>query len=115
MSIQVYGNTTTVSWSYQRIKTVSLSFNLSLIFFEPSKLQNLTTEVTDLQSHTFTVDGVRSCDNLIFCITGRNIAGQGNDSCIYESFPYIPPEDMIKYSLISTSESFSLNVTVSVR
>ena len=115
MSIQVYDNTTTVSWSYQRIETVNVSFNLSLTFFVPSKLQNLTTEVTDMQSHTFTLDGVRSCDNFIFCITGRNTAGQGDDSCVYESFPYIPPADMIKYSLTSTSESFSLNVTVSVR
>ena len=115
MSIQVYGSTTTVSWSYQRIETVNVSFHLSLTFFEPSKLRTLTTEVTDLQSHTFTLDGVRSCDNFIFCIRGRNMAGQGNNSCIYESFPYVPPADMIKYSLTSTSESFSLNVTVSVR
>ena len=115
MSIQVYGNTTTVSWSYERIETVSVSFYLSLTFFEPSKLQTLTTEVTDMQSHTLTLDGMRSCDNLIFCIRGRNRAGQGNNSCIYESFPYIPPADMIKYSLTSTSESFSLNVTFLVR
>ena len=43
------------------------------------------------------------------------MAGQGNNSCINGSFPYIPQADMIKYSLIRTSETFSLNVTVLVR
>ena len=115
VSIQVYGNITTVSWSYQRIDTVNVSFNLSLTFFEPSKLQTLTTEVIDLQSHTFTLDGVRSCDNFVFCISGRNMAGQGHNSCRNGSFPYILQADMVKYSLTRTSEAFSLNVTVSVR
>ena len=115
LTIQVYGNITTVSWSYQRIETVSVSFYLSLSFFEPSELQNQTTEVIDMQSYNFTLDGVRSCDYFIFCIRGRNMAGQGNKSCINGSFPYIPQADMIKYSLNRTSETFSLNVTVLVR
>ena len=115
LTIQVYGNITTVSWSYQRIETVSVSFHLSLSFFEPSELQNQTTEVLDMQSYNFTLDGVRSCDYFIFCIRGRNMAGQGNNSCINGSFPYIPQADMIKYSLNRTSETFSLNVTVLVR
>ena len=115
LSIQVFDNTTTASWSYQRIETVNVSFHLSLTFSEPSKLQTLTTEVTDLQSHTFTLDGVRSCDNFIFCISGRNMAGQGNNSCINGSFPYILQADMIKNSLSRTSETLSLNVTVMVR
>ena len=111
----MYSNATTATWNYQRIETVSVSFHLSLTFSKPSKLQTLTTEVTDLQSHTFTLDGVRSCDNFVFCISGRNMAGQGNKSRINGSFPYILQADMIKYSLTRTSETFSLNVTVLVR
>ena len=94
------------------IATVNVSFNLSLTFFEPSELQNRTTEVTDMQSYTFSLDGVRSCDNFTFCIRGKNIAGQGNCSCIIGSLPYIPQADMIEYSL---SRILSLNVTVLVR
>ena len=97
------------------IETVSVSLHLSLIFFEPSELQNRTTEVTDMQSYTFTLDGVRSCDYFIFCIRGRNMAGQGNKSCINGSLPYIPPVDEIDYSLSRTKQNFTLTVTVSVR
>ena len=112
----MYGNKIAASWSYQIIETVSVSLHLSLIFFEPSELQNRTTEVTDMQSYTFTlVDGVRSCDYFIFCIRGRNMAGQGNKSCINGSLPYIPPVDKIDYSLSKTKQNFTLTVTVSVR
>ena len=97
------------------IATVSMSFHLSLTFSEPSELETQTTEVTDLQSHTFTFDGVRSCDDFIFCIRGSNMAGQGSYSCINGSLPYIPQADMIKYSLIRTFKTFSLKVTVLVR
>ena len=96
------------------IETVSVSFHLSLTFNEPSELQNLTTEVTDMQSYTFSLSGMRSCDNFIFCIIGRNMAGQGNMSCIDGSLPYLPLADMITYSLSKTVETFSLNVMVLV-
>ena len=43
------------------------------------------------------------------------MAGQGNKSCIDGSLPYIPQAHMIEYSLIRTSETFSLNVTLLVR
>ena len=115
LSIQVYGNATTVSWSYLRIETVSVSFHLTLTFFEPSELHNMTTKLTNIQTHTFTLAGVRSCDDFIFCISARNMAGHGNNSCINGSLPYIPQADMIKNSLSRTSETFSLNVTVMVR
>ena len=62
VSIQLDGNKITASWSYQMIETISTSLHLSLIFFEPSELQNQTTEVTDMQSYNFTMDGLRSCD-----------------------------------------------------
>ena len=96
------------------IETVSMLFNLSLTFLEPSELQDRTTEVTDMQSYTFTLDGVRSCDYFIFCISGRNMAEQGNNSCVNGSLPYLPLADMIKYSLTKTIKTFSLNVTVLV-
>ena len=43
------------------------------------------------------------------------MAGQGNNSCIHRSLPYISPADMIKYSLSRTIETYSLNATVLVR
>ena len=117
MSIQVYGNKTTASWSYQRFETVSVLFHLSLNFFEPSQLQNQTTEVTDMQSHTFTLEGVRSCDYFKLCVGASNIVGQGDDSCIEGSLPYIPPVDMITKSLsrVTANTNFTLTVTIIVR
>ena len=105
-----------VSWTYHIIESVSVSFNLSLHYSEPSKLINQTADVTDIQSYNFSLEGVRSCDSFKLCIEASNIVGQGDDSCIEGSLPYIPPVDMITKSLsrATANTNFTLTVTAMV-
>ena len=94
-----------------------MSFNLSLHYSEPSKLINQTVGVTDIKFYNFSLEGVRSCDYFKVCVGASNIVGQGDDSCVEGSLPYIPPVDMITYSLSRTTvnTNFTLTVTIMVR
>ena len=105
-----------VSWIYHIIESVSVSFNLSLHYSEPSKLINQTADVTDIQSYNFNLKGVRSCDSFKLYVEASNIVGQGDDSCIEGSLPYIPPVDMITKSLsrATANTNFTLTVTAMV-
>ena len=105
-----------VSWIYHIIESVSVSFNLSLHYSEPSKLIHQTAEITDIQSYNFSLEGMRSCDNFKLCVGASNIVGHGDDSCIEESLPYIPPVNMINKSLsrATATGNFTLTVTVMV-
>ena len=105
------------SWTYNIIETVSVSFNLSLQFSEPSILVNQIAGAADIKSYNFSLEGVRSCDHFELCVGASNIVGQGDDSCVEGSLPYIPPIDMISYSLsrAKANTNFTLTVTVMVR
>ena len=94
-----------------------MSFNLSLHYSEPSKLINQTAGATDIQSYIFILEGVRSCDYFKLCVGASNIVGQGDDSCIEGSLPYIPPVNMITYLLsrATANRNFTLTVTIMVR
>ena len=94
-----------------------MSFNLSLHYSEPSNLINQTAGATDIQSYNFSLKGVRSCDHFKLCIGASNIVGQGDDSCVEGSLPYIPPVNMITKSLsrATANTNFTLTVTIMVR
>ena len=115
LSVQVDDNSLQTSWIYRSIETVSVTFNLSLMFFGQSELKNQTAEETDIQSYNFSFKGVRSCDYFELRISGSNIVGQGEDSRTNGSLPYIPPVDMITKSLSRANRNFTLTVTVMVR
>ena len=117
MTVQVDSDTLIASWTYYFIESVSVSFNLSLHYSEPSKLINQTAGITDIQSYNFSLEGVGSCDYFKLCIGASNIVGCGDDLCKEGSLPYIPPVNMITYSLsIATANTnFTLTVTVMVR
>ena len=106
-----------VSWTYHIIESVSVSINLSLHYSEPSKLINQTAGSTNIQSYNFILKGVRSCDYFKLCVGASNVVGQGDDLCIEGSLPYIPPVNMITYSLsrATANRNFTLSVTVTVR
>ena len=106
-----------VSWTYHIIESVSMSFNLSLHYSEPSKLNNQTAGVSDIKSYNFILEGVRSCDCFKLCVGASNIVGQGDDSCVEGSLPYIPSVDMITNSLsrATANTNFIITVTVMVR
>ena len=59
---------------------------------------------------------MRSCDYFKLCIGASNIVGQGDDSCIEGSLPYILPVNLITKSLsrATANENFTLTVTVMV-
>ena len=105
------------SWTYDIIETVCSSFNLSLHYSEPSKLVNQTVGAADIKSYNFSLEGVRSCDYFKLCVGASNVIGQGDDSCIEGSLIYIPPVDMITYSLsrATANTNFTVTVTVMVR
>ena len=116
MTVQVGSDSLLASWIYHVIETVSVSFNLSLHYSEPSKLINQTAGVTDIQSYNFSLKGVRSCDSFKLCIEASNIVGQGDDSCIEESLPYIPPVNVVTKTLsrAKANVNFTLTVTAMV-
>ena len=91
-----------------------MSFNLSLYYSEPSKLINETAGVTNIQSYNFSLEGVRSCDYFELCVGASNIVGQGDDSCVEGSLLYIPPIDMITYSLSRATANGNSTLTVTV-
>ena len=104
------------SWTYHIIKSVIVSFNLSLHYSEPSKLINQTAGVTDMQSHNFNLEGVKSCDYFKLCVGASNIVGQGDNSCKEGSLPFIPSANMITtLSRATDNTNFTLTVTVMVR
>ena len=117
MTVQLDNDSLLASWTYHIIETVSVSVNLSLHCSEPSKLISQTVGATDIQSFNFSLEGVRSCDYFKLCVGASNIVGQGDDSCIEGSLPYIPPVNMITYSLsrATANRNFTLSVTVTVR
>ena len=118
MTVQLENDSLLASWTYRIIETVSVSVNLSLHYSEPSKLINQTAGATNIQSYNFSLEGVRSCDNFKLCVGASNVVGHGDDSCIEGSLPYIPPVDMITYSLpraTTAITNFTLTVTVMVR
>ena len=117
LTVQVDSDSLLASWTYDIIETVSVSFNLSLHYSEPSILVNQTVGAADIKSYNFNLEGVRSCDHFELCVGASNIVGQGNDSCIEGSLPYIPLVDMITYSLSrsTANTNFTLTVTVMVR
>ena len=51
VSINVDGNSLKTSWDYHIIKTVNVGFTLSLTFFSPSNLRDMTAEVNDTDSY----------------------------------------------------------------
>ncbi len=91
-----------------------VTFNLSRTFLQPSVLEEMTKDVTDVQNTTFTLLGNMSCDRYRFCIAGRNMVGQGEDSCTVGSLPYIPSIDRIQYSLSKRNGNFALTVMIMV-
>ena len=99
MAVQLENDSLLASWTYHIIESVSVSFNLSLHYSEPSKLINQTVGATDIQSYNFSLEGVRSCDYFKLCVGASNVVGQGDGSYKEGSLPYIPPVDMITYSL----------------
>ncbi len=54
LSLQLVENVVEVSWEYRIIQSVRVTFNLSLIFLQPSVLVEMTKNVTDMQNTTFT-------------------------------------------------------------
>ena len=117
MTVQVDSDLLLSSWTYNIIETVSVSFNLSLHYSEPNKLINQTAGVSDIKFYNFILEGVRSCDYFELCVGASNIIGQGDDSCVEGSLPFIPSVDMITYSLSrdTGNTNFTLTVTVMVR
>ena len=117
MTVQIDIDSLIASWTYHIIESVSVSFNLSLHYSEPSKLINQTAGATDIQSYIFILEGVRSCDYFKLCVGASNIVGQGDDSCVEGSLPIIPSVDMITYSLsrATANRNFTLTVTIMVR
>ena len=117
MTLQVDSDSLLASWTYNIIETVSVSFNLSLHYSEPSILVNQIAGAADIKSYNFNLEGVRSCEHFELCVGASNIVGQGDDSCVEGSLPYIPPIDMITYSLsrAEANTNFTLTVTVMVR
>ncbi len=114
ISLQLVATEVEVSWEYRIIQSVKVTFNLSLTFSQPSVLEEMTTNVTDMQNITFTLLGNRSCDPYRLCIAGRNTVGQGEDSCTVGSLPYIPSLDRIQYSLSKHNGNFALTVMIMV-
>ncbi len=114
LSFQLIANEVEVSWAYRIIQSVTFSFNLSLTFSQPSVLKEITKDVKDINNATFTLLGNRSCDPYRLCIAGRNIVGQGEDSCTVGSLPYIPSLDRIQYSLSGHNGNFALTVMIRV-
>ena len=59
---------------------------------------------------------MRLCDSFKLCVEASNTVGQGDDSCIEGSLPYIPPVDMITKSLsrATANTNFTLTVTAMV-
>ncbi len=114
LSLQLVKNVVEVSWVYRIIQSVGVTFNLSLTFSQPSILEKMTKDVTNMQNTTFTLLGNRSCDPYILCIAGRNTVGQGEDSCTVGSLPYIPSLDRIQYSLSKRNGNFTLAVMIIV-
>ncbi len=102
------------SWDYRIISTVSINFTITLTFLSPSQLKDITVYVTDTDSYNFTLEGVRSCDPFIICITATNIVGQSQPSYVNKTLPYIPSTNDIEYSLFRVEDSYSLNLTVQV-
>ncbi len=47
-------------------------------------------------------------------ITGNNSVGRSNTSCINGSLPYVPSEDMTRYSLSSSQGEYILLVSITV-
>ncbi len=90
-------------------------FNLSLTFLQPSTITNMKAVVQDERMTTFNLIGDRSCDPFKFCITGRNVLGQGDLFCDQETLPYVPHLESISFSMSKSERNFivSVNVTVS--
>lgn len=110
------GSSFKTSWSYDIIPTVSVTFNLSLTFFNTSKLKDKTAEIINTESHNFTLeDVVGSCDQFKLCIRARNTVGVGKASCMYGISPYLPPNNMILYSLTRNNTTFTVSVNITVR
>ena len=114
LSLQLVENVVEVSWEYRIIQSVTVTFILSLTFSQPSVLEEMTKNVTDVNNTTFTLLGNRSCDPYRLCIAGRNTVGQGEDSCTVGSLPYIPTLDRIQYSLSKRNGNFALTVMIMV-
>ncbi len=114
LSLQLVENVVEVSWEYRIIQSVTVTFILSLTFSQPSVLEEMTKNVTDVNNTSFTFLGNRSCDPYRLCIAGRNTVGQGEDSCTVGSLPYIPYIDTIQYSLSKRNGNFALTVMIMV-
>ncbi len=114
ISLQLVATEVEVSWEYRIIQSVTVTFNLSLTFSQPSVLEEITKNVKDMQNITFTLLGNRACNSYRLCIAGRNTVGQGEDSCVVGSLPYIPTLDRIQYSLSKRNGNFALTVMIMV-
>ncbi len=114
LSLLLNNHTLMTSWDYRIIPTVSVNFAITLTFWCPSQLNNITMYVTDTDSFNFTLEGVRSCDPFTMCITATNIVGQSPLSCVNKTLPYVPSRNNMEYTLFRVGDSYSLNLTIQV-
>ena len=114
LKVSVNDDSLTTSWNYTMIPTVVVMFTITFTFLSPSQLNNISVYVTDTNAHTFTLEGVRSCDPFTMCIIATNTVGQSDPSCVNNTLPYIPSTNNIRYSLFREGNSYSLNLTIQV-
>ncbi len=114
MSIKVHDMFLVATWNQKIIKSVDITFHLILIFSKPSVLRNTTAVTLNKNYFHLSLQGNESCDLFTLCITGNNSVGRSNTSCINGSLPYVPSEDMIRYSLSSSQGEYILLVSITV-
>ncbi len=102
------------TWNQKIIKSVDVTFHLILNFSKPSVLRHTTAVTLNKKYFHFSLQGNESCDPFTLCITGNNSVGRSNTSCVNGSLPYVPSEDMIRYSLSSSQDEYILLVSITV-